>query len=110
MHTKQRVKASCASLMGVALMMQPVTALAQEPKNGEVVDQKKLVEIAPRSSQAVARHSLRVEDAPSLSHEQKLELIRKKIKYVFVLFQENRSFDFYFGTTGGARPVLSARQ
>ncbi len=107
MHTKQWVKASCASLMGVALMMQPVAAPAQEPKNGEVVDQKRLVEIAPRSSQAVARQTLRVEDSPFLSHEEKRELLRKKIKYVFVLFQENRSFDFYFGTYPGARGLFS---
>ncbi|HET7102106.1 MAG TPA: alkaline phosphatase family protein, partial [Terriglobia bacterium] len=29
-------------------------------------------------------------------------LIRRKIKYVFVLYQENRSFDSYFGTFPGA--------
>ena len=49
-----------------------------------------------------------VEDSPYLTHDQKLDLLRKKIKYVFVLFQENRSFDFYFGTYPGARgPVFS---
>ena len=37
----------------------------------------------------------------------KLDLLRKKIKYVFVLFQENRSFDFYFGTYPGARGLFS---
>lgn len=37
-----------------------------------------------------------------LTHEQKLALLRQKVKYVFVLFQENRSFDFYFGTYPGA--------
>ena len=37
-----------------------------------------------------------------LSHAQKLALLQQKVKYVFVLFQENRSFDFYFGSYPGA--------
>jgi len=72
-------------------------------KNDEVADQNRVVEIAPRSSDEVAQYTHRVEDFPYLSHAQKLELLRKHIKYVFVLFQENRSFDFYFGTYPGAR-------
>lgn len=35
------------------------------------------------------------------------DLIRKKIKHVFVLYQENRSFDFYFGTFPGADGLYS---
>jgi phospholipase C len=38
----------------------------------------------------------------TLTHAQKLALLQQKIKYVFVLFQENRSFDFYFGSYPGA--------
>jgi phospholipase C len=34
-------------------------------------------------------------------------LLRQKIKYVFVIFQENRSFDSYFGTFPGARGLFS---
>ena len=107
MHTKEWVKSSCASLLVAAMMMQPGTALAQDPKDDQSFDQKKVVEIAPKSLDAVQRHTMRVEDAPYLSHEEKLELLRKKIKYVFVLFQENRSFDFYFGTYPGARGLFS---
>jgi len=107
MHTKEWVKASCASLMLAALMMHPVTALAQNPKSDGVAGQKKVVEIAPRSSAEVARYTLSVEDAPNLTHAQKLALLRQNIKYVFVLFQENRSFDFYFGTYPGARGLFS---
>ena len=77
MHTKEWVKASCASLMMAALMMQPVTTLAQNPKSDGVADQKKLVEIAPRSSDEVARYTLSVEDAPNLTHAQKLALLRR---------------------------------
>ncbi len=34
-------------------------------------------------------------------------LLRQNIKYVFVIFQENRSFDSYFGTFPGARGLFS---
>ncbi len=39
---------------------------------------------------------------PALTTAQKIALLRTKVKYVFVLFQENRSFDHYFGTYPGA--------
>ncbi len=107
MHTKEWVKASWASLLAAALMIQPFSALAENPKSDEAASQKKLVEIAPRSSAAVARHTLSVAKAPNLTHAQKLALLQKNIKYVFVLFQENRSFDFYFGTYPGARGLFS---
>jgi phospholipase C len=44
---------------------------------------------------------------PVLSNEMKLRLLREHIKYVFILFQENRSFDFYFGTYPGADGLYS---
>lgn len=36
-----------------------------------------------------------------------LSLVRSKIKHVFVLYQENRSFDSYFGTFPGAENLTS---
>lgn len=36
-----------------------------------------------------------------------LAALRKKVKYVFVLYQENRSFDSYFGTYPGADGLFS---
>lgn len=36
-----------------------------------------------------------------------VRLLREKVKYVFVLFQENRSFDSYFGTFPGAEGLFS---
>jgi len=107
MHIKEWAKAGCAYLAVAALLLQPATLMAQNQKNDEVADQNRVVEIAPRSSDEVAQYTHRVEDFPYLSHAQKLELLRKHIKYVFVLFQENRSFDFYFGTYPGARGLFS---
>ncbi len=57
-------------------------------------------------SEAVARSSgLRPE--PVLSPEQLVSLVQQKIKYVFVIYQENRSFDSYFGTFPGANGLYS---
>ncbi len=106
MNTQEWVKAGWASLLAAALMLQPFPALAENPKS-DVADQKKVVEIAPRSSAEVARYTRSIESMPNLSHAQKLALLQQNIKYVFVLFQENRSFDFHFGTYPGARGLFS---
>ena len=60
------------------------------------------VTIAPRSNAAGQAQVVAQEKEPAISQEEKLQLIRSRIKYVFVLFQENRSFDFYFGSYPGA--------
>jgi phospholipase C len=43
----------------------------------------------------------------ALTAEQTIALLRQHVKYVFVLFQENRSFDSYFGSFPGARGLFS---
>jgi phospholipase C len=65
------------------------------------------VELVPPSSRATQRWTLDIAREPTLSREQKLRLVRDHIKYVFVLFEENRSFDFYFGTYPGADGIYS---
>ena len=103
MYSSEWMKTTCASLMMAALILQPVATLAQDrPADGNG-SENNLVEIAPKSGNVVALHTLRVEHSPYLTHDQKLDLLRKHIKYVFVLFQENRSFDFYFGVYPGAK-------
>ena len=44
---------------------------------------------------------------PRLSQQQMAALLRRKIRYVFVIYQENRSFDSYFGTFPGADGLFS---
>jgi len=44
---------------------------------------------------------------PKLSRAQMDALLRRKIKYVFVLYQENRSYDSYFGTFPNAEGIFS---
>jgi phospholipase C len=43
-----------------------------------------------------------------LAQGEKRRLLREKIKYVFILFQENRSFDHYFGTYPGANGLFAS--
>lgn len=44
---------------------------------------------------------------PRLSRDREIALLRRNVKYVFVLYQENRSFDSYFGTFPGAEGLFS---
>jgi phospholipase C len=77
--------------MIAGLMLQPLAALAQEFTNNQPFDQGN-----------------GGENGPYLSLAQKIELLRKKVKYVFVIFHENESFDHYFGTFPGANGLFSA--
>ncbi len=42
------------------------------------------------------------------SSREVIRLLRQKVKYVFVIFHENESFDHYFGTFPGANGLFSA--
>ncbi len=92
-------KSSCATILTLSMMAQPVMASAQEAPGA--------VTIGPRSSALVRSFATDLSRQPYLSTAQKVALLRKKVKYVFVLFQENRSFDFYFGTFPGVRGLFS---
>ncbi|MGH9733607.1 MAG: phospholipase C [Candidatus Acidiferrales bacterium] len=46
-------------------------------------------------------------EAEARGHAELVRLLRKKVKYVFVIYQENRSFDSYFGTFPGANGIFS---
>jgi phospholipase C len=43
-----------------------------------------------------------------LTTAQKIELLRGKVKFVFVIYHENESFDHYFGTFPGANGLFAA--
>jgi phospholipase C len=103
MSLKQLWKTSCA-LIGVLLMAPSPSCFADESLEG---DGTQFVEIAPASGPDVQPFIRYPSAEPPLSHDAKLALLRKKVKYVFVLFQENRSFDHYFGTYPGAKGLFS---
>ncbi len=45
---------------------------------------------------------------PTLTLQQKIALLQTKVKYVFVIFHENESFDHFFGTFPGANGLFTA--
>ena len=96
---------SCAVLLAALFALNPLAAVAGDKKTPEVTNN--VVELAPRSSDLVARYTQNLGKQPRISAKDKLALLQQNIKYVFVLFQENRSFDFYFGTYPGARGLFS---
>jgi len=60
----------------------------------------------PSERRAVKKYRVAARE-PKLTRAQIDALLRRKIKYVFVLYQENRSFDSYFGTFPGAEGIFS---
>src|ERR1019366_1773375 len=53
------------------------------------------------------RRTTGLRPGPVLSHDELIAAVQQKIKYVFVIYQENRSFDSYFGTFPGANGLFS---
>ncbi len=97
MTRMQWLRASCAFMVTVGTM-QPYALMAAEPG----------LKVAPASSKMVSSYTVPDSNEPKLTHGQKLELLKSRIKYVFVLFQENRSFDLYFGSYPGANGLFPA--
>ena len=56
---------------------------------------------------AVAQYAVPAHNEPHLSEKQEVALLHGKVKYIFVIYQENRSFDSYFGTFPGADGLFS---
>ena len=96
MTRNQWWKTTCA-FAAITGLLQPTALLAAGQPN---------VTFGPRSSDVVAAHMVSPASEPTLTPAAKLALLQKNIKYVFVLFQENRSFDQHFGTFPGANGLF----
>jgi len=94
---------ACSALVASGLILQPIvistTRAANGPRSIVTAQPDPHFEAAPYYSDPAAE--------PRLSNEELIELLRRRVKYVFVLFQENRSFDHYFGTFRGANGLFS---
>jgi phospholipase C len=99
--TRKQCWKTTAAFVATMGFFQPTALLA----TGVSTD---VVSVGPRSSAAVTSKIVPASAEPTLTPAQKLALIRQKIKYVFVLFQENRSFDQHFGTFPGANGLFSS--
>ena len=61
----------------------------------------------PSQDVEVARYVVDPAKEPALSKEDLVKLLRQHVKYVFVLFNENESFDHEYGTFPGANGLYS---
>ena len=94
---RRAILMACSALCALSITSQPV--LAATPLAAQVTPQ-------PDAHGAVAA-MMDGHSKPNLTNAQIIQLARQKIKYVFVLYQENRSFDSYFGTFPGAGGLYS---
>lgn len=99
MSLSRLLRSSTALALTAALLHAPV-ARAQTAEAE--------MEVMPDSSTFVRQFASVPKLAPVLTHDQKLALLKQKVKHVFVLFQENRSFDQYFGTFPGVNGLFAA--
>ena len=96
--------ATAINLLGVA----PVFAAANAyGVNNPAAYGEPTLTLATSTGTAGSAQAAVIANQTSLTTAQKIALLRQKVKYVFVLFQENRSFDHYFGTYPGAIGLTS---
>ncbi len=92
---------SAWAVCGAALaLLAPLAAAASDSAAPDLI-------AAPSSATEGAAQYRDVAAMTRLPAAQKRALLRDRIKYVFVLFQENRSFDHYFATYPGARGLFA---
>jgi len=99
-----RFAKSCLSAVSIASMLlspviQPAFANSQDgDERGRYEDS--IVTVQPLNNAGMdIRHYLHDTDRePHMSREALVKMLQKKIKYVFVIFNENHSFDNEFGT------------
>jgi phospholipase C len=98
----RRVLKTCSALTLSLVLLRPLPGLAQ--------DASPLVAAQPDPNGPVAAVYRDPAGAPPLPTAEMVALMRKHVRYVFVLFQENRSFDSYFGSFPGADGLFSDGQ
>ena len=102
---KQRLKTSTASLAMLALIGNDA-AMAQVATTG-AYSEPAITAATATASNGATFSATNPAGETQITQDKKIGLLRRKVKYVFVLFQENRSFDHYFGTYPGANGYYS---
>ena len=92
----------CSAMVAVISLVQPVLAPSA------FAQYRASVTAQPASADPlVTQYFTPPGNSPQLSYEQMSQLLRKNIKYVFVIFNENHSFDNEFGTFPGVNGIYS---
>ena len=95
---------SCSALVAVASMIQPMAVVPAAATTTSIVT------LQPNLNATVSKYALSLSKDPALTNAQMTQLVRNKIKYVFVIFNENESFDHEFGTFPGVNGLYSDGQ
>lgn len=93
---------ACTALAFTPAFLPWAAAAQQQPQAAAPV-----LVLQPRARGDAAQYIRGIESRPAMTEGQMVALLRQKVKYVFVLFQENRSFDSYYGSFPGARNLFS---
>ncbi|MTJ81869.1 MAG: phosphoesterase [Telmatospirillum sp.] len=89
---------SCSAIMAAAALAQAAVVPAAMAAN---------VTAQPNVSQAQAPYYNDPSGDPKLSTLQMVKLLQQKVKYVFIIFNENHSFDNEYGTLPGVRGLYA---
>lgn len=94
--------------MSMLMVLQPIgSAWAGEKEGVKAEVRSHFLASHQRAVKERQARQANLRPEPALSHEEIVALVQKNIKYVFVIYQENRSFDSYFGTFPGANGLFS---
>jgi len=96
---------SCSALVAVASMIQPMAVVP-----AAATTTSSIVTAQPNLNATVSKYAISPQKDPPLTNAQMAALVRNKIKYVFVIFNENESFDHEFGTFPGVNGLYSDGQ
>ncbi|MEH2179754.1 phospholipase C [Nostoc sp.] len=87
-----------------------VPVIAEDSSSQEVSQPKSTVTTQPNATPDVARYLNDPGKEPQLPPKLLTRLLQERIKYVFVIFNENHSFDNEYGTLPGVNGVYSDGQ
>lgn len=110
---RQFMKSRLALIMAASLLQAsaaPVVLAGEASSQRESQENHPMVTLQPTAGSDVAPYLTNPAREPKLSKEVTAQLLRDKIKYVFVIFNENHSFDNEYGTFPGVNGLYSDGQ
>eukprot|EP01037_Dinobryon_pediforme_P031276 gene31276-35693_t len=107
----KRFLTTCTAIVSIASILQ-ASAMSAAAASGlagvaMVTPQPIITSGSIKTPADVSANYIDPESEPKLSNDQIAALVRQKIKYVFVIFNEDRSFDSEFGTFPGVNGLFS---
>jgi phospholipase C len=95
----------CGLFAASVLLLWPAMPATADDSRSTVQFSHDLSTVTP--DPAIAQYAVPSKMEPRLSAAKTIALLRQHVKYVFVIYQENRAFDSFFGTFPGADGLFS---